>query len=57
MVDEVIVHGDEQTVADRLAAAVECGATEILVSVLEPGKDRERSWHRTAALIAGLCTS
>ena len=55
MIDEIIIRGDEKTAAGRLAGAFECGATELLVSILVRGRETEKSWRRTATLIADLC--
>ena len=55
MIDEIITRGDEKMAAGRLAGAFECGATELLVSILVRGRETEKSWRRTATLIADLC--
>ena len=54
MIDAVVAHGDELTVATRLRQVLQWGATEVLVSVVTAGPDRGRSWERSIRLVAGM---
>ena len=52
MIETVVLSGDESRVADRLHELFSFGATEILVSPLAAGSDREASLERTLRLVA-----
>ena len=52
MIETVVLSGDESRVADRLHELFSFGATEILVSPLVVGSDREASLERTLRLVA-----
>jgi alkanesulfonate monooxygenase SsuD/methylene tetrahydromethanopterin reductase-like flavin-dependent oxidoreductase (luciferase family) len=48
----VLFSGGEDEVADRLHRLFEWGASELLVSIVEAGRDREASRERSLALLA-----
>jgi F420-dependent oxidoreductase-like protein len=52
MIEAVVLSGDESRVADRLHELFSFGATEILVSPLAVGADREASLERTLRLVS-----
>jgi alkanesulfonate monooxygenase SsuD/methylene tetrahydromethanopterin reductase-like flavin-dependent oxidoreductase (luciferase family) len=52
MLDAVLLSGAETRVADRLHELLSFGATEILISPLAAGADREASVERTLRLVA-----
>jgi F420-dependent oxidoreductase-like protein len=52
MIETVVLSGEESRVADRLHELFSFGATEILVSPLAAGSDREASLERTLRLVA-----
>ena len=52
MIETVVLSGEESRVADRLHELFSFGATEILVSPLVVGSDREASLERTLRLVA-----
>ena len=54
MLDAVVVHGDEQTVAGRLQQYLSEGMDEVIVSALVVGDDRRVSLERTLRLIGTL---
>ena len=52
MIETVVLSGEESRVADRLHELFSFGATEILVSPLAAGADREASLERTLRLVS-----
>lgn len=54
MLDAVVVHGDESTVAAGVRAYLEAGMDEVCVSTLVVGTDRRASLERTLALLGTL---
>jgi alkanesulfonate monooxygenase SsuD/methylene tetrahydromethanopterin reductase-like flavin-dependent oxidoreductase (luciferase family) len=54
MIDAVMVHGDDATVAGRLRAYLDAGLDELCVSTLVVGADRRASLERTLRLLATL---
>jgi alkanesulfonate monooxygenase SsuD/methylene tetrahydromethanopterin reductase-like flavin-dependent oxidoreductase (luciferase family) len=54
MLDAVVVHGDEATVAGRLRAYLDAGMDWLIGSVLVVGPDRRASMERTMRLVASL---
>ncbi len=52
MIDAVVFGGDEARVRERLLAMLSLGPTEILVSPVLAGQDREASMQRTLRLVA-----
>ena len=52
MIDAVALWGDESRVADAIARLFALGATEILVSPVPVGTDREASLERTLRLLS-----
>ena len=57
MLDAVVAAGDEGAVEKKLRQYLDCGATEILVSVFEVGPDGKASRQRTQALLAEMTKS
>jgi alkanesulfonate monooxygenase SsuD/methylene tetrahydromethanopterin reductase-like flavin-dependent oxidoreductase (luciferase family) len=54
MLEAVVLSGKEAQVAERLQALFDLGATEVLVSPLAAGSDREASLTRTLQLLADV---
>ena len=54
MLDEVLIAGDEQTVADRIATVFEWGASELLATPVPAGDDPAATEERTLKLLAYL---
>ena len=54
MLEAVVLSGKESQVAERLQALFALGATEVLVSPLAAGSDREASLSRTLRLLADV---
>ncbi|MBI3971464.1 MAG: LLM class flavin-dependent oxidoreductase [Chloroflexi bacterium] len=54
MLEAVVVHGDEATVADRLRAYLVAGMDEVIASTLVVGDDRRASLERTLRLVGTL---
>jgi alkanesulfonate monooxygenase SsuD/methylene tetrahydromethanopterin reductase-like flavin-dependent oxidoreductase (luciferase family) len=54
MLDAVVVHGDEASVAGRLRDYLDAGMDEVIASVLLVGDDRNASMERTMRLVASL---
>jgi F420-dependent oxidoreductase-like protein len=54
MLDAIVVHGDERTVAERLQGYLSAGMDELIVSILVIGDDRRPSLERTLRLIGTL---
>ncbi len=54
MLDAVVVHGDEATVAAGLRAYLDAGMGEVIASVLVLGDDRSASMERTLSLLGTL---
>lgn len=54
MLDAVVAAGDEGAVEKKLRKYLDCGATEILVSVFEVGADGKASRRRTQALLSEM---
>ena len=54
MVDEIVAYGSDERVAQRINEAFELGASEVLVSILMPGSEPEKSWDRTVGLLGEL---
>lgn len=54
LLDEIVVHGDETTVATRLRAYLQAGMDELIVSALVVGPDRRASLERTLRLLGTL---
>ncbi|MBI2965640.1 MAG: LLM class flavin-dependent oxidoreductase [Chloroflexi bacterium] len=54
MIDAVVAHGDEATVAKRLEQLLGWGASEVLVAVVTAGADRRKSWERAIRLLGDL---
>jgi F420-dependent oxidoreductase-like protein len=54
MIDAVVVHGDEATVARRLNDYFAAGIAEIIVQPYGAGPDREASFNRTVEVLASI---
>ena len=54
MLDAIVVHGDEATVAARLREYLDAGMDELCVSTLVLGTNRRPSLERTLRLLATL---
>ena len=54
MLDQVLIAGDEDAVADRINRVIEWGATEILATPIPCGDDPDASEERTLELLAQL---
>ncbi len=54
LLEEIVVHGDETTVAGRLKAYLQAGMDELIVSALVVGPDRRASLERTLRLLGTL---
>jgi F420-dependent oxidoreductase-like protein len=52
MIDAVVLSGNEARVAERLRELFAIGATEVLVSPVPAGSDRQKSQERTLQLVA-----
>ena len=52
MLDQVLISGDEDTVADRIRTLFEWGATELLATPVPAGDDPEATEERTLRLLA-----
>jgi alkanesulfonate monooxygenase SsuD/methylene tetrahydromethanopterin reductase-like flavin-dependent oxidoreductase (luciferase family) len=52
-----LISGDEDTVAERVRAIFDWGASELLASVVPAGDDPEASEERTLRLLASLATA
>jgi len=52
MIDAVALWGDEARVAEAITGLFALGATEILVSPVSAGADREASLERTLRLLS-----
>jgi len=52
MLDAVVLSGGEERVAEGLRRLFKWGATEVLVSVVGAGNDKQASWERTVQLLA-----
>ena len=57
MLDAVVAAGDEGAAEKKLRQYLDCGATEILVSIFEVGPDGKASRRRTEALLAEMTKS
>ena len=57
MLDAVVLSGDEDTVEAKLRELLSFGSSEILVSPIAAGSDRESSHERTLQLLARVCRS
>ena len=57
MITGTVLSGDESTVKMRLQGLLDMGATEILVSVVHAGEDREASINRTLGVLGELSQS
>ena len=57
MLEAVVLSGDEARVEERLREWLSFGATELLVSPVLAGPDREASLQRTLKLLAKLAQS
>ncbi len=56
MMNAIVVHGDEQTVARRLRAFIDTGATEIIAAPVIVG-ERRRALDRATEFLAGMAKS
>ena len=54
MLDQVLIAGDEDAVADRISTVLEWGATEILATPIPCGDDPSATEERTLKLLAQL---
>jgi alkanesulfonate monooxygenase SsuD/methylene tetrahydromethanopterin reductase-like flavin-dependent oxidoreductase (luciferase family) len=54
MLEAVVLSGEESQVAERLQGLFALGATEVLVSPVAAGGDREASITRTLQLVADV---
>jgi F420-dependent oxidoreductase-like protein len=52
MVDAVVMHGNEEQVAEGLQSFADAGASEVIASILPTGKDRQTSIDRAFRAIA-----
>jgi F420-dependent oxidoreductase-like protein len=57
MIDAVVLHGDEETVAKRIEAHWSAGISEIIAQPYAAGSDREGSFDRTVRFLASLATA
>ena len=54
MLREIVISGPEQDIAARLQRFFDAGASEVLVSIIPAGPDKQASWDRTARLLGSL---
>lgn len=54
MLLEIVISGPEQDIAPRLQRFFDAGASEVLVSIIPAGPDKQASWDRTARLLGSL---
>ena len=54
MLDQVLIAGDEEAVAERINTVIEWGATEILATPIPCGDDPEATEERTLKLLAEI---
>ena len=54
MLDDVVLMGDEETVANKLRQLVDWGATEIIAHPVMAGANRDASWRRTLEVVAAV---
>ena len=54
MIDGLVIHGDETSVADKLGELFSFGATEVLVSTIAVGADRAASVDRTLTVLGQI---
>ncbi|MDE2835942.1 MAG: LLM class flavin-dependent oxidoreductase [Chloroflexota bacterium] len=57
MIEAVVLSGNEERVAGRIAELFDFGASEIIVSIVAAGSDAAASRERTLALLADLARS
>ena len=57
MLEAVLLSGDEARVEERLRELLAFGATEIIVTPVAAGADREASLDRTLRLVARVSSS
>ena len=54
MLDQVLIAGDEDAVAERINTVIEWGATEILATPIPCGDDPDATEERTLKLLAQI---
>jgi F420-dependent oxidoreductase-like protein len=57
VVDAVVLHGDEETIALRIEEYWAAGVSEIIAQPYAAGSDREKSFNRTVEFLARLAKS
>ena len=54
MLDAVVISGDPEEVAQRIADLFKWGVSEVVAHVLLVGEDRKASWERTVDTLTKL---
>ena len=54
MLDQVLISGDEDAVAERISTVFDWGASELLATPIRAGDDPDATEERTLKLLADL---